>query len=260
VQRSPEPEPPGTTPGALDASAMLRPGLLDGVGVLLAGPPADAGREALGYAVAGACSALGAALARCAAPAAGASREDGESASENRHSSPEDGEAASEEAVRTALGELGAIDVLVIDAAGILEPGAEAGSQADGAAEMRLQTAAARALGDCLRSAWTLTRSVFNLAFVPGQKGGRLLYLAPREGAGPHAGAALAGLENLARTLSIEWARYGVTAVTIAPGRVTPAGEVATLVAYLASPAGAYFSGCLLDLRGTGSSAAHPAE
>ena len=259
MQRSPEPEPPGSTPGALDASATLRPGLLDGVGVLLAGPPADAGRGALGYAVAGACSALGARLARCAAPAAGASHENGESARENRHSSPEDGEAASEEAVSTALEELGAIDVLVIDAAGILQTGAEAGSQTDGAAEMRSQTAAG-ALGDCLRSAWTLTRSVFNLAFEPGQKGGRLLYLAPREGAGPHSGAALAGLENLARTLSIEWARYGVTAVTIAPGRVTPAGEVATLVAYLASPAGAYFSGCLLDLRGTGSSAAHPAE
>jgi hypothetical protein len=29
---------------------------------------------------------------------------------------------------------------------------------------------------------------------------------------------------------------------------------VATLTAYLASPAGAYFSGCLMDLRGTGAS------
>jgi len=28
------------------------------------------------------------------------------------------------------------------------------------------------------------------------------------------------------------------------------AGELAALAAYLASPAGAYFSGCLLDLRG----------
>ena len=37
--------------------------------------------------------------------------------------------------------------------------------------------------------------------------------------------------------------------VAIAPGEGTPAGEVAALCAYLASPAGAYFSGCLLDLR-----------
>ncbi len=41
-----------------------------------------------------------------------------------------------------------------------------------------------------------------------------------------------------------------ITAVTIAPGAATTAGEVAALTAYLASPAGAYFSGCLLDLRG----------
>ena len=65
-----------------------------------------------------------------------------------------------------------------------------------------------------------------------------------------YADAARAGLENLARTLSIEWARYGITTVAIAPGEKTAASEVAALIAYLASPAGAYFSGCLLDLRG----------
>jgi hypothetical protein len=43
--------------------------------------------------------------------------------------------------------------------------------------------------------------------------------------------------------------------VTIAPGTETGAGEVAALSAYLASPAGAYFSGCLLDLRGKAPSA-----
>src|ERR671934_252664 len=47
-----------------------------------------------------------------------------------------------------------------------------------------------------------------------------------------------AGLENLARTLSIEWARHAVTTVAIAPGASTSAGELAALVAYLASPAG----------------------
>ena len=65
-----------------------------------------------------------------------------------------------------------------------------------------------------------------------------------------HAGAACAGLENLARTLSIEWARYAITLVTIAPGAQTSAGEVAAVTAFLASPAGAYYSGCLFDLRG----------
>jgi hypothetical protein len=40
--------------------------------------------------------------------------------------------------------------------------------------------------------------------------------------------------------------------VTIAPGDSTSASELAALTAYLASEAGAYFSGCLLDLGGPG--------
>ena len=64
-----------------------------------------------------------------------------------------------------------------------------------------------------------------------------------------HAEAARAGLENLARTLSIEWARLGIRPVAIHPGTETPAGEVAELAAFLASPAGAYYSGCRFDLR-----------
>jgi hypothetical protein len=32
------------------------------------------------------------------------------------------------------------------------------------------------------------------------------------------------------------------------PGTTTPAGEVAELAAFLASPAGAYYSGCRFDL------------
>ncbi|HEV7585027.1 MAG TPA: hypothetical protein VGO14_04530 [Solirubrobacteraceae bacterium] len=228
---------------------MLRPGLLDGVGMLLAGPaPPRSGGESLGDAVAGACTALEAQLATCAAPAG---------------DSHEHLEAASDGAVRNALAEIGRIGVLVIDAASVLAAG-PAGSAEDGSAagppEARSPAAAAEALGDCLQAVWTLTRSVFNLSFLPAQEGGRVLYLAPREGDGTHARAALAGLENLSRTLSIEWARHGVTAVTIAPGRLTAAGEVAALAAYLASPAGAYFSGCLLDLRGPGGSAAHPAK
>ena len=64
-----------------------------------------------------------------------------------------------------------------------------------------------------------------------------------------HARAARAGLENLARTTSIEWARYGITTVAITPGRDTTGDTLAALCAYLASPAGAYFSGCVLALE-----------
>ena len=95
-----------------------------------------------------------------------------------------------------------------------------------------------------------MTRALASRAFLERERAGRIVFVAPAPSAGEHAEAARAGLENLARTLSIEWARRRVTAVAIAPGDRTAAGEVAALIAYLASPAGAYFSGCLLDLRG----------
>jgi citronellol/citronellal dehydrogenase len=72
--------------------------------------------------------------------------------------------------------------------------------------------------------------------------------LAPRPGDGTHAHAARAALENLSRTLSIEWSRYGIRTTTITPGPRTSDDEVAGIVAYLASPAGDYFSGARLDL------------
>jgi citronellol/citronellal dehydrogenase len=77
--------------------------------------------------------------------------------------------------------------------------------------------------------------------------GGLVVLLAPPPG-GAEASAARAGLENLARTLSIEWARFGVRPVAVLPGPATTPGEVAELVAYLASPAGAYYSGCAFTL------------
>lgn len=88
---------------------------------------------------------------------------------------------------------------------------------------------------------------------APGEPAGypcRIIYIAPRAGSGAFADAARAGLENLARTLSIEWARYGIRTVAIAPGAEVSEAEVGALVAYLCSPAGGYFSGCLLNLRG----------
>jgi hypothetical protein len=82
-------------------------------------------------------------------------------------------------------------------------------------------------------------------------RGGRLVFVGPRSEIAParaHVEAARAGLENLARTLSVEWARFGVTAVAVMPGPDTGAAEVADLVAYLLSDAGGYFSGCRFSL------------
>jgi NAD(P)-dependent dehydrogenase (short-subunit alcohol dehydrogenase family) len=209
------------------AAEVLRPGLLEGTFVLVAGTTEPV--AALGVAVSDAYRELGAHVQMCAPVAAE--------------------EAIVDEMVIAAVAESGSLDLLVVDGAGLFTHGIADG----GDARVALRT--------CLDATWNVTRAVVNLAFLgaepsssdrPGSGSAtrRIVYLAPASAAGEHAGAARAGLENLARTLSIEWARHGITLVTIAPGEATAAGEVAALAAYLASPAGAYFSGCLLDLRG----------
>jgi hypothetical protein len=74
-----------------------------------------------------------------------------------------------------------------------------------------------------------------------------IVLIAPPPG-DPHAEAARAGLENMARTLSIEWSRYGIRIAAVTPGQATADADVTAVVAYLVSPAGDYFSGCRLDL------------
>jgi hypothetical protein len=96
-----------------------------------------------------------------------------------------------------------------------------------------------RALDD----AWDAIRAHM---LPPERSGGLIVLIAPPPG-GPNRTAARAGLENLARTLSIEWARYGIRTVAILPG--DEPGPAAELVAFLASPAGAYYSGCAFTLR-----------
>jgi NAD(P)-dependent dehydrogenase (short-subunit alcohol dehydrogenase family) len=89
-------------------------------------------------------------------------------------------------------------------------------------------------------------------SMIPEGAGGKIVLISPRAGAGRHAEAARAGLENLARTLSIEWARFGITATTIAPGKSTREHDVALLVTFVLSHAGDYFSGCRFELGAVG--------
>jgi NAD(P)-dependent dehydrogenase (short-subunit alcohol dehydrogenase family) len=231
---------------AIDAPGLLRADLLSGVAIALAGgevPARDApsAREALsgespardaesarGGSFAGAvrsgCAALGARVLGLAPVG-------------------EDGVALEETTLDTAvaglLGEAESIEMLVIDAAGLFAR--ESGRDA---------------LVGSMEVCWNVTRALVNGAFLASElspsppPARRVVYIAPRPGAGEHAEAMRAALENLARTLSIEWSRHAITPVAIAPGDGTAASEVAALVAYLASPAGAYFSGCELDLRG----------
>jgi len=97
------------------------------------------------------------------------------------------------------------------------------------------------AAGD-LDAAFIVTRAVAS-AWIAAGRGGKAILLAPAEGA-----PVRAALENLARTLSVEWARHDIRTTAILPGDETTPGEVARLVAFLASPAGDYYSGCAFSL------------
>ena len=127
---------------------------------------------------------------------------------------------------------------------------------------------------------WLMTHAVATRSMIPGERGGKIVNvtLSPHNGlpAMAHSSAARAAVENLTRVLSIEWARFGVkltalaaghfdtdtlrtkypkpvvegVASTVPLGRLGRPEEMAWLVAYLASPAGDYFSGAVLTLDG----------
>jgi NAD(P)-dependent dehydrogenase (short-subunit alcohol dehydrogenase family) len=175
---------------------LLRPGLLDGRGVVLAGGVPFAIRDAL--------AALGARV-------------------------DELGPELEEERASSWASALGSLHALVCDAGPAF---------ADGGQDR---------LRECMENTWVAVRSVATGALIPAGTG-KVVVIAPRPDAGWFAGAARAGLENLARTLSVEWARYGVATVAIAPGASTSHDQVAELVCFLVSPAGEYFTGCVFEL------------
>ncbi len=198
---------------AVEATQLLRDGLLRGVSVAVGcAPPAVPGGAAA--AVLDAARALGAEVAAIEL-ASGAG--------------PEADEAAVQAALAGATAEVGSLDALVLDAAALF---------GDGGAEGLLTSTAVL---------WNAARAAAQAGML--ESGGRIVLLAPAAGR-PFSAPAAAALENLARTLSIEWARFAITTVAVAPGGQTAAAELAALACWLLSPAGAYFSGCLMDLRG----------
>jgi citronellol/citronellal dehydrogenase len=126
---------------------------------------------------------------------------------------------------------------------------------------------------------WLMTHAAATKAFIP-QGGGKVLSvtLSPHHGMPGmvHSGAGRAAVENMMRTLSVEWARFNVKTCALAAGqfgtetmrtkypkevveqvpRTVPLGRLGTeeewawLVAYLASPAGDFFSGCVITMDG----------
>lgn len=105
----------------------------------------------------------------------------------------------------------------------------------------------AAGLRAAVEGTWTATRALVNARLAPAGFG-KVLLIAPRPADGADAAAAGAALENLARTTAVEWARLGVRVVVIRPRDATSDAALAQCVAYLASSAGDYFSGCVLDL------------
>jgi citronellol/citronellal dehydrogenase len=130
-----------------------------------------------------------------------------------------------------------------------------------------------------LEGTWLMTHAVATKAMIPSGRGGKIISvtLSPHGGlpAMAHSSAARAGVENLMKVLSIEWARFNIRTTALAAGhfrtdalkkypqqvqdgvaRTVPIGrlgeaeEHAWLVAYLCSPAGDYYSGTVLTLDG----------
>ncbi len=126
---------------------------------------------------------------------------------------------------------------------------------------------------------WLMTHAAARKAFIP-QRSGCILNvtLSPHNGMPGmvHSGAARAAVENMTRTLSIEWSRYGIRTCSVAAGQFAtevlqtkypkeitegiaetiPLGrlgrpeEMAWMLAYLASPAAEFFSGSVITIDG----------
>lgn len=126
---------------------------------------------------------------------------------------------------------------------------------------------------------WLMTHAAATKAFIP-QSGGSVISvtLSPHNGMPGmvHSGAARAAVENMTRTLATEWSRFGIRTCAIAAGqfatdtfvnkypkeivesvhrtipmgRVGESDELAWLIAFLASDAGAFHSGSVITLDG----------
>ena len=134
-------------------------------------------------------------------------------------------------------------------------------------------------VGTNLTGTWNMTRAVFD-AWMR-DHGGRVVNITMLTDRGfpgmTHSVAARAGVEAMTRSLAVEWARHGVLINAIAPGFVAsngirnyPAGldlieqmqslvplkrlatidEIAWLIAFMASPAGAYVTGQVWTVDG----------
>lgn len=111
----------------------------------------------------------------------------------------------------------GRIDVLVNNAGGQFPTTAEALSAKGFHAVIR----------NNLVGTWAMTHAVANKAMIP-QKRGRIVNVIANIVRGfpgmVHTGAARAGVDNMTKTLAVEWAIHGIRANAVAPGVIVTSG------------------------------------
>ena len=162
----------------------------------------------------------------------------------------------------------GRIDVLVNNAGGQFPSAAESLSPRGFEAVVR----------NNLLGTFNVTQAVATLAMIP-QKRGRIVNVIAQIARGfpgmVHTGAARAGVENMTKTLAVEWAMHGIRVNAVAPGviktsgtdqyppelleeaakrsplrRLGTANEVAHLIVYLASKQADFITGQSLYIDG----------
>jgi len=119
--------------------------------------------------------------------------------------------------VEAVLERFARIDVLINNAGGQFPTTAEALSPKGFAAVIR----------NNLVGTWTMTHAVATKAMIP-QKRGRIVNVIAQIIRGfpgmVHTGAARAGVDNMTKTLAVEWALHGIRVNAVAPGVIVTSG------------------------------------
>jgi NAD(P)-dependent dehydrogenase (short-subunit alcohol dehydrogenase family) len=248
------------------SSQTFRGGLLEGQLALVSG-----GGSGIGRATALELSSLGAQVVVCGRRAEPLAETAGLDPDSRIHPAQCDirEEEQVERLVDAVLEQHGRIDVLVNNAGGQFLSPAELITPKGFRTVMRLN----------VEGTWLMTHAVATKAMIPGG-GGRIMSvtISPHHGLPgmAHSSAARAAVENLMRVLAIEWARFGIKCNAVAAGQfatdtlltkypqqivdtlasTVPAGrlgaseEIASMIAYLASPAADFVSGTVLTVDG----------
>ena len=170
--------------------------------------------------------------------------------------------------VRHVVTSWGQVDILVNNA----------GGQFPAPAQLITPNGFAAVIKNNLIGTFHLCREVANQSMIPRRRG-RIVNVTANVFRGfpgmSHTGAARAGVENLAMSLSVEWSQFGILVNNVAPGIITSSGtkrypqqlldravsqtpigrtgtveEVAASIIFLASPGAQFITGTTLRLDG----------